>query len=48
MVRLLLIEARGDHVIFGRLLQGPTAVERLLDDELRGLLRIYERWKDGQ
>lgn len=43
MLRQLLIDARGNHVVWGRMLRGPTPVEELLDADLEGLIQTVQR-----
>lgn len=45
MLRILLKEARGNYTIWGRMLQGPTPIERLLPGDLSGLMDIVRRWQ---
>jgi hypothetical protein len=48
MIRMLLREAREIYMIYGRLLQGPGAIEKIEDHDLEGLVELYERWRDSR
>lgn len=47
MIRWLLREARGSYIVWGRMLQGQSGVDYLIESDMKQLVDIVERSLGG-
>lgn len=45
LLRTILKEARGNYIVWGRLMQGPSGVDCLILSEMANLATIIKRYK---